>query len=90
MNQIDCGDCPNITDGCRDVCAKADKALPVADRALSLYKAPFRFERGYIWDANNEMVADDRPLTLWESINGPGSWALNPWVWVVEFKRVPQ
>ncbi len=34
-------------------------------------------------------TARDSFRTLWESINGPGSWDANPWVWVVGFKRVP-
>jgi hypothetical protein len=34
--------------------------------------------------------AADSFASLWESINGAGSWDTNPWVWVVEFKRIEQ
>lgn len=27
---------------------------------------------------------------LWNTINGPGSWESNPWVWAVSFKRIEQ
>jgi hypothetical protein len=53
-------------------------------------------------DAIAEGVSNDMPIVwqsgddtprgmfgeLWESINGPESWAANPWVWVIEFQKV--
>lgn len=36
------------------------------------------------------LTARDAFRDLWQSINGLGSWGSNPWVWVVEFKRVGQ
>ena len=37
-------------------------------------------------------LEDAKPLYahLWESINGAGSWDENPWVWVVEFKKIKE
>lgn len=34
--------------------------------------------------------AKDSFYTLWKSINGAESWAANPWVWAVEFRRITQ
>ncbi|WP_447741626.1 hypothetical protein [Pseudomonas laurentiana] len=44
----------------------------------------------HVPDADETLTAAQLFECLWSSINGDESWSGNPWVWVVEFKRVEQ
>jgi hypothetical protein len=69
---------------CSEADAKAEGAEPydvagLTAAELALLDAPLMdpvtpYKNGY--------------ALLWESLNGPGSWDANPWVWVIEFRRV--
>lgn len=41
-----------------------------------------------LWSPGNHETPTQAFAALWESIHGPELWAKNPWVWVVEFKRI--
>lgn len=50
---------------------------------------------GYFWGGPHAVsglkqlaTAEDAYRDLWESINGAGAWDANPWVWVLDFKKV--
>lgn len=63
----------------------------VAEGIESVPPAPGDFEawRDYGATCNHGVRSPISSFaSLWRSINGPESWAANPWVWCVSFKRV--
>ncbi len=48
----------------------------------------FRYSSPRGMNLANEFSFDAQFYQIWESINGEGSWELNPWVWAIQFKVI--
>ena len=57
------------------------------ERLQSISEADALAEGIDFCSAAKHLGSVERYRLLWESINGAGSWVVNPWVWVVEFKQ---
>lgn len=63
--------------------AIAEGVEPIADGYKNYATLPKIISTLHCWDTARMSF-----FSLWESINGVGSIELNPWVWVISFKRV--
>lgn len=75
---------------------RVDRLQDISEEdAISEGIEPYAIYGGKVasWKGSVDMAAaHDSPRDayrdLWNAINGPDAWNTNPWVWVVEFKRI--
>jgi hypothetical protein len=52
------------------------------------YETLYGFGKDVRWVPRSEPTAALAFRRLWDSINGPGAWDANPWVWRIAFRRI--
>lgn len=72
----------------QDISEEDAEAEGIVSRRVMDDPYPHFFLSGSEWQW--DYAASIIYANLWESINGPDSWQANPWVWVVQFRRVEQ
>lgn len=70
-----------------DVTAEGVKTTPNSGLCMRTFKTRPGYEVDGLF-SNMEGAHTQAFKHLWESIKGPGSWDENPWVWVIEFKKM--
>lgn len=60
--------------------------------AVDAISEGIKWEPGDEWTYYDHLDFNDpyrsKFYELWQSINGPESWDINPWVWVIQFRRI--
>lgn len=67
--------------------AKAEGVLYYGEDSGDYKNYLYNDKHGDDWGV---LTAIESFQTLWQSINGIESWDLNPWVWVIEFMKIPK
>jgi hypothetical protein len=60
----------------------------IAEGVSRYPRSPIYGYKKYGYEFDYVLTAKESYQTLWESINSKGSWELNPWVWVVQYRRI--